>query len=235
MGKYRIFKKNKNMKLLLTSTGFGKNPEIGREFLDLIGKKPNEIKVFLVTVQEKAEDAKWLKRYLGLFKKVGVAADNISIFSFGRRVKREDLKNIDVVFVCGGNTFVYLDKIRKTGLDKMIKEFVKKGGVYFGVSAGSYVACPTIEVASWKHSDRNAIKLKNLKALNLVPFLLSVHFKNKYEQIIKNAAKKTKYPVIVLNDKQAVLVKNKEIRIIGPGKRIIFNEPAGLKIKSDGK
>lgn len=219
------------MKLLLTSTGLGKNPEIGREFLDMVGKKPEKIKIFLVTVQEKADDAKWLKRYLGLFKKIGVAADNVSIFSFSRNVKKEDLKSIDVVFVCGGNSFVYLDKIRKTGLDKKIKEFVKNGGVYFGVSAGSYVACPTIEMALWKHQDRNIINLKNLNALKLFPFLLSVHFKNKNESIIKNAAKKTKYPVIVLNDKQAVLVKNKEIRIIGPGKRIIFNEPAGLKIK----
>lgn len=219
------------MKLLLTSKSFEKNPEIGTEFLGLINKKPGKIKIFLVTVREKADDAKWLKRYLGNFKKIGIIADNISVFTFNRKIKKEDLNNIDVVFVCGGNTFVYLDKIRKTGLDKRIKEFVKKGGVYFGVSAGSYVICPTIEMASWKHGDRNIMKLEDLNALNLVPFLLFAHFRKEHESIVKKAAKKTKYPVIVLTDRQAVLVKDEEIKIIGSGKRIIFNETAKLKIK----
>jgi len=212
------------MKLILTSVGYEKSPIIGKEFLNLLNKKPSKARVFLVTTAKREDkDWKWVKFTLRQLEKIGILPTNISVFSLDRRIKKEDLKNKDVIYVCGGNTFLYLDGIKKTGLDERIKEFVKKGKVYFGVSAGSYIVCPTIEAATWKHADRNTIGLKNLKSLNLFPFLITAHFEEKYRRIIEKAAKSTKYPIIALTDKQAILVKNKRIKIIGPGKKNIFN------------
>ena len=118
-----------------------------------------------------------------------------------------------------------MDGIRKTGLDQKIKKFVKKGGVYFGVSAGSCIASPTIEAASWEPADENIIGLKNLKALNLISFFISPHFEKRDYSIIEASANKIKNPVIALNDEQAVLIENSNIKIIGAGKKIIFNAP----------
>lgn len=211
------------MKLLLTSHGWRKNPEIGKEFLKLVGKNPSKIKVFVVVTP--AKYLKRRKRIVRQFKKLkgaGVSEDNITFFKLDRKAKREDLKNIDVVFVFGGNTFEYLDRIKKTGLDKLIKNFVKKGGVYAGISAGSYVACPTIEAAGWKHADRNTAGLKNLRGLNLVPFLITAHFEEKWRATIERAARKIKYKVIALTDRQAILVKGRSTKIIGSGEKNIF-------------
>lgn len=217
------------MKLLLTSAAYSKNKKIGEEFLKLVNKNPSIIKIFLVTtVTKKDKDWKWVKITISQLKKIGIKPLNVFIFSLDRKIKKRDLRNIDVIYVCGGNTFVYLDRIKKTGLDKEIKKFVKNKGVYFGVSAGSYVICPTIEAATWKPADRNIIGLKNLKGLNLVPFLITAHFEEKYRKIIEKNVNKTKYPVIALNDKQAVLVKGKEIKIIGSEKKIIFNKKQKL-------
>lgn len=212
------------MKLLLTSASYEKNPEIEKEFLRLVNKESSKIKVFLVTTADrKDKDWKWVKFTIKQLQRIGIASQNIFIFSLNRRIKNKDLKDIDVIYVCGGNTFLYLDGIRKTGLDEKIKEFVKKGKVYFGVSAGSYIACPTIEAATWKQADGNTINLKDLAALNLVPFLITAHFEEKYRSIIEKAASRTKYPIIALSDKQAILVKDKDIKIIGEGEKIIFN------------
>lgn len=210
------------MKLLLTSAGWKKNPSIGKEFLKLVDKKPSEIRVFVVITPNKSLK---INVYTKRLKEVHIQEKNITFFQLDRKVNKDELKNMDVVFVCGGNTFDYLDGIRKTGLDKLIKSFVKKGGVYLGVSAGSYVACPTIEAASWKHADRNTIGLKNLKGLNLVTFLIVAHFEKEPHSIIEAAAQKTKYPVIAISDKQAVLINDKEIMIIGSGKINTFNLP----------
>jgi dipeptidase E len=211
------------MKLLLTSTGWWKNPSIGKDFLKLVKKKPAEIRIFLVITPTKyLKRNKFILRMLRQFKGVRIPEKNITFFQLERKVKQDDLKNIDVIFVFGGNTFEYLDRIRKTGLDKMIKDFVKKGGVYFGLSAGSYVVCPTIEAATWKNADRNMIWLKDLKGLNLVPFLITAHFEERLRPVIKKAAKKTKYEVIALTDKQAILVNGKSKKIIGSGKKNIF-------------
>jgi dipeptidase E len=212
------------MKLLLTSAGWWKNPEIGKEFLKLVHKKPSEIKILLVTTPtENIERDKYISRQFRQFKKVNIPRQNVTFFQLDRNIKRSELKNINVIFVFGGNTFDYLYRIRKTGLDKIIKSFVKKGGIYLGLSAGSYVACPTIEAASWKHPDRNVVGLKNLDGLNFVPFLITAHFKKELRLTIEKAAHDTKYQVIALTDKQAILIDGKSKRIIGSGKKNIFN------------
>ncbi|MBI5071550.1 Type 1 glutamine amidotransferase-like domain-containing protein [Candidatus Falkowbacteria bacterium] len=212
------------MKLLLTSVGWRKNPQIGKEFLKLVGKKPSEIRIFLVVTPRKyLKRNKYILRLFKQLKGIKVPEKNIIFFKLDRKARKEDLKNIDVIFVFGGNTFEYLYRIKKTGLDKLIKSFVKRGGVYVGLSAGSYVACPTIEAATWKYADTNFVKLKNLNGLNLVPFLITAHFSERFRPIIEKSAKNTKYEVIALTDKQAVLIKGKSKKIIGRGK-IIFSK-----------
>ncbi|KKQ28071.1 MAG: Peptidase S51, dipeptidase E [Candidatus Magasanikbacteria bacterium GW2011_GWC2_37_14] len=219
------------MKLLLTSAGWGESPVIGQKFLKLVGKKPSEIRIFLVVTPIKyLKRNKYILNQLLQFKGIKIPEKNITFFKLDRKLAPDDLKNIDVVFVFGGNTFEYLDRIKKTGLDKIIKSFVKKGGVYLGLSAGSYVACPTIEMATWKNADPNLIGLKNLKGLDIVPFLVTAHFEEKWREVIEQSAKKTKYQTIALTDKQAILVKGKSIKIIGSGKKNIFN---GKKYQSN--
>lgn len=211
------------MKLLLTSAGWWKNPEIGEEFLKLVHKKPSEIRIFFVITPIKyLQRNKYILRQFRQFKGIKIPEQNITFFQLDRKIKQDDLKNIDVIFVFGGNTFDYLDRIKKTGLDKIIKTFVKKGGIYVGLSAGSLVACPTIETTTWNPTDRNEIGLKNLIGLNLVPFLIKVHFEERLRSIVEEKAKKTKYQVITLTDKQAVLVKNGSTKIIGIGNKTIF-------------
>lgn len=212
------------MKLLLTSAGWWKNPDIGKEFIKLVNKKPDEIKIFLIITPTKyLKRNKYILRQFRQFNGVRIPKKNITFFQLDRKVRKDDLINIDVIFVFGGNTFEYLDRIKKTGLDKAIKNFVKKGGVYLGLSAGSYVVCPTIEAANWKHADRNIIGLKNLKGLNLVPFLVTAHFVEKWRSVIEKSVQKIKYKIFALTDKQAVLVKGNRQIMIGNGKKNIFN------------
>ncbi|MCX6719422.1 MAG: Type 1 glutamine amidotransferase-like domain-containing protein [Candidatus Taylorbacteria bacterium] len=212
------------MKLLLTSAGWWKNPEIGKEFVKLVDKKPSEIRILLVMTPVKyLKRNKYVLRMLRQFKGVNIPEENVTFFQFERKIREDDIKNIDVIFVFGGNTFEYLDGIRKTGLDKVIKSFVKNGGVYMGLSAGSYVVCPTIEAATWKHADRNQLGLKDLRGLNLVPFLISAHFDEDVRKNVAKSATKAKYPTIALTDKQAVLVNDGEASIIGGGEITVFD------------
>lgn len=212
------------MKLLLTSQGWQKNKTIGKEFLKLVGKDSADVRILLVMTPTKFLRRNiYVRRQFRQFDGVKIPKQNITFSQLDKKIGKADLKNIDVIFVMGGNTFEYLQGLRNTGLDKAIKSFVKKGGVYVGLSAGSYVTCPTIEAALWKHADRNAIGLKNLRGLNLVPFLLTAHFEKELRPLIKQEAGKTKYEVIALSDEQAVLINGKERKIIGRGRKNIFN------------
>ncbi len=129
-----------------------------------------------------------------------------------------DLKNKDVIFVCGGNTFYLLDHARKSGFDKAVVRLVNEGKIYIGSSAGSYLACPTIEAATWKNQDKNIVGMSDFTALNLVPFILFVHYKLEHEDLLKQEIPKAKYPVRILKDDQAILVQEDDYKLVGESK-----------------
>lgn len=107
-------------------------------------------------------------------------------------------------------------------VDKIIMELLPQGFIYIGINAGSYVACPTIEMVTWIHQDKyDHYGLTDFTAMNLVPFLMSVHYVLEYHDLLKEKIKNSKYSTKVLNDEQALLVKDGNIRLIG-GEEIIL-------------
>ena len=116
-----------------------------------------------------------------------------------------------MIYVCGGNTFYLLHKIKKIKFDEKIKNMVKKGIVYVGVSAGTIIAGPNIEISGL---DENDIKLKDLTGLNLTDKIISPHYGINKEEIIENFEKENKKKVIRLKDNQAwFIIGDKEFII----------------------
>ena len=110
--------------------------------------------------------------------------------------------------------------MRESGFDNVVKDLIGRGVIYIGVSAGSYIACPTIEMANWKHADKNTVRLSDLTGLHLVPFLLSVHYKPEYNDILRKEIVAAKYPVKILTDDQAILIKDGETGLVGKGEEV---------------
>ncbi|MBU1255392.1 Type 1 glutamine amidotransferase-like domain-containing protein [Patescibacteria group bacterium] len=120
------------------------------------------------------------------------------------------------MYVCGGNTYYILKRFRETGLDKIVIELVNQGKIYIGVSAGSVMAGPNIEIAGWgEDGDKNDVNLKDLTGFNFTNIAVFSHFEEKNRQEVKEFKKKVNYPVIELTDNQAVFVKGKNYIIIG--------------------
>ncbi len=210
--------------LLLTSAGIV--PEIREVFLSLLQKKPEEIKVAFVTTAAYGEtsDPYWLKKDRQLLYSCGIK--NIENLDFKGKTSGElekILSDKDMIFVNGGNTFYLLYWARKSGFDRIISAYLKHGGLYVGVSAGSYILCPSIEMACWKKSNCNRFGVTNLSGLNLVPFLIFVHFEEKYRTVVEQNAKTTNYPLIALTDQQALLVQDDKVKLIGKGKKEFWN------------
>lgn len=199
-------------KLLLTSAGLA-NKNIANLFLQLIGKSLAKIKIiFVPTASRSEEELKYVQVSKKELLELGILEDNIKTTNLDKPALFNEVKNFDVIYVCGGNTFHLLKKVRESGFDKVIIEFVKLNKLYFGVSAGSILVGPNIEIAS--PFDENDAHLTDLTGLSLTNVIVSPHYSQNEKPIIDKFKKKSQFEVVPLTDNQALLVVDGKKRII---------------------
>jgi len=175
--------------------------------------------VYITTAAKGVDDLEYLERAKEIFKTNGYNYEELDLDDKDEHWLRNYLKDFDVVYMQGGNTFYLLKTIRESGFDKVIKELLPKGLIYIGASAGAYVACPTIEMAGYRHQDKyDHYGVTDLTGLNLVPFLITVHYSPEYAEILENRVAQSKYPVRTLTDDQAILIKDGKERLIDQNK-----------------
>ncbi len=199
-------------KLLLTSTGLA-NLNITNQFLQIIGKPVSQVKIiFVPTASRSEEELKYVQKSKKELLDLGILENHIKTLNLDKPVSFQEVENFDVIYVCGGNTFYLLKKVRETGFDKVIIEFAKTDNLYFGVSAGSILVCPNIDIAS--PFDENDVSLTDLTGLNLIDVIVSPHYKDEEKAIIDDFRKKSQYKVVPLTDEQALLILDGETKIV---------------------
>lgn len=201
------------MKLYLTSNGL-EDDYVAEYFKNkVLPKNIEDVSFLIISVQDSESDAFYLQKTKDELKKIG--AVNIDVFELKDK-KFDIVKEYDVIYVCGGNTFVYLDRIRKTGLDKFIINSIRSNkSIYTGVSAGSIVAGSNIELAGWGDSgDVNEIGLIDLKGLELTNIMAFPHYSMQEEEMLKEFEKRNKCQVTRLADGQALFIDNDIMNIV---------------------
>ena len=98
----------------------------------------------------------------------GYALDGIHRHADPQKAVRE----VPALFVGGGNTFRLLASLYRYGLIDVLRERVEAGVPYLGISAGTNVACPTIQTTN----DMPIMQPPSLRALDLVPFQINPHY-----------------------------------------------------------
>ena len=132
-----------------------------------------------------------------------VEADKIALQKYGIEVTDLDLKNkteedineslamADILLVAGGDTFYLMEKLKESSADRAIKNFINRGGIYVGSSAGSIVCCPTIEGAEKFDNPNLAPNLKNFNGMGIFDEVVIPHTqKEKYFERVKETTEK---------------------------------------------
>ena len=82
------------------------------------------------------------------------------------------VRQADGLYIGGGNTFRLLDALYRHELLEPIRERVRNGAPYLGISAGCNVACPTLKTTN----DMPIVQPPSFTALGLVPFQVNAHY-----------------------------------------------------------
>ena len=210
-----INREKKKILLLSSSRFLIDNPQV-------FEKPFKDLKIaYIITASKSVPSTAYLERHRQFFKEQKYNIQEFDLDGKNEDELRNFLKDFEAVYMEGGNSFYLLKSIRESGFDKVVKELIPKGLIYIGASAGSYVACPTIEMALWKHQDKyDHHGITDYTAMNLVPFLMSVHYKPEYNDLLKDKISKARYPVKILDDDQAILIEGDTIKLIGKEEEI---------------
>lgn len=102
------------------------------------------------------------------FEAMGFALDSIHEFEN----PKEAVENAEAIYIGGGNTFRLLDTLYYYELLPWIRERVRTGMRYMGISAGSNLAGPTIKTTN----DMPIVQPPSFESLGLLPFQINPHY-----------------------------------------------------------
>lgn len=213
------------MKLLLTSGGIT-NTTIAEALATLVAKPLKNVKVGFVptAANYEAGNKDWFVRQLVHLQQFGYEWIDIVDPSAADVSWATRLADADVIFVSGGNTFHLLNQFRKTGFDKWLQTALDHK-VYVGASAGSIVATPSIEGSGVEGGDRNSVKLRDLKGLNLANFELLPHIGNGIAvQTAERYAQMTQNVFYAIDDETAIKVDSNKVTVVSEGRWQCFNQ-----------
>lgn len=127
------------MRVLLTSAGF-ETEEIQRYFMDMAGKDMAEIRaLFIPTAAINAGAIEVLPKCMHDLLKCGIPEGNIRVYDLHADMESGELRQYDVVYLCGGDTRYLLERMNGTGFGESLMEYIRWDGLVVGVSAGSLI------------------------------------------------------------------------------------------------
>jgi len=151
--------------------------------------------------------------------------------------KYEDIKDYDAIYIGGGNTYYLLNEIKSSHFDKLLKKYLKNGGLIYGGSAGTIIFGMNIQTASIGNcSDTNHVKLKKFNGLNLVNnYSIHCHYRKSDDCELFKYVKKHHNKVIALTKETGILIKDKKISVIGSKKAFVFGKKKKIILETQLK
>jgi dipeptidase E len=199
------------MKLFLASEA--KNPVSLKKLGDFIGGFKNKKIAYIPTAANGQGWESW--REGGSWQAVnslGAEINLIQLEDYYLSGISSDLEGSDAVWFAGGQPGYLMYWIRRTGLDKKLREILGKGTVYVGSSAGSMVTGKTLDVTEWYigEIERGA---SVIPGLGLVDFDIYPHFREELTEEIKNKYKGNS--LYLLKDGEAIIIEDEKVLVFG--------------------
>lgn len=203
------------MKVLLLSLGLGR-------MLSFIS--PPAKLGFVGTAGETYEDPYFVRADRERLEKLGYQLTDLDVTHSTRDELQASLSQLDGLFVAGGNSFYLLQQFKKSGMDTLVREFVGRGGVYVGASAGAALCGPSLEPVQVLDNPKDAPDLKDFGALDLVDIVVLPHYgKPKYldlyQKIIDDNIRR--FLTVPLKDDQAIVMTDRSAYEIVPSALIL--------------
>lgn len=117
----------------------------------------------------------------------------------------EKIISANILLITGGNTFILLNHLKQSKLDKAILEFWKKQNIVLSAfSAGALVLSPTIKIAVF--FDKNVPDIIDLSGLNIIDFEVWPHYDKTQDETVKKYQSETSSKVTTIENEEVVVL-----------------------------
>lgn len=198
-------------RLLLASSGLG-------YLKDFVKDDPSDVSMlFIPTASNLDREVWWIDKDREVLSKMGFPITELDIETASISEQRERLDSADIVYVAGGNTFHLLNQLRKSGFDELLTEFVNKGGMYAGASAGALVAGADIGPIRSIDEPEKVKDLTSTKGLGFVNIVPVPHYDmtgrtKPIDEIKRRYGDKNE--LVLLTDDQAIVVEGDSWEVV---------------------
>ena len=197
-------------------------PGVGESIRTKLGHNQPLKTAFISTPVEGDDqsDLSWVEE-----ERVGLRKNGFDIFDYTitrnpPAIFKEDLKDIEVLYISGGNEFYLKEKSNNSNFGAFVMDFVNKGGIYIGTSCGSIIAGQDMS-ALLQLTDHETLEQPvdavgfGLVNFSILPHWGSTEFKDRWLNDENfNIMYNTKSSLIALNNFEYVEVVDDQFRII---------------------
>lgn len=189
--------------IVLTSTGLSVS-NIDNAVRQLIREHRFRNVAIVTTASDEKAKNKYSQLARDQFRNMGIEQVDFVDLEF----ETIDFTAYDIIYVCGGNTFKLLKFVNKSHFKTAVQSLLRRNGMYIGVSAGSIIFSPTIDIANEVDPDPNDVGIKDLAGLDIVPFHVGVHYAIDTEEEVVVFEKRHDCKVERLTNEQALIINS---------------------------
>lgn len=134
--------------------------------------------------------------------------------------KTDKIFKSEVIYLSSGNTYYFLNSLKKRYFITRLRRYVENGGYVIGLSAGAIMMAKDISAAQF--GDEDIVGLSDLSSLDLVDFDFMPHWNNHshYLNDLKEYSNNTGNTVYTCNDGDGIIVMNNKLHFYGDIKMI---------------
>lgn len=192
------------MRLILSSCDFG-NAESAKFIKNHLCKPIADCKVLYFPNEKATPEMIKSGKYETRVSAFGFQKKNIYVANYFDPAPFLNLK-IDAIYISGGNTFGTMKRLRESGLDEAILNYVQKGVVYIGGSAGAHIA--TANISHVEKYDKDTFGLTDFSGLGLYGGILICHYSEERAEDFEALRSRGQYPVHALTDTDSILIRD---------------------------
>ncbi len=192
------------MKLILSSCDFG-NPKSAQIIKDNLCKPLSDCKVLYFPNEKATPDKIKSGKYEARLVALGFGRKNITVANYFSPAPFFDL-DLDLIYVSGGNTFGTMKLIREAGFDRAIIDYVQRGVVYIGGSAGAHIV--TADISHVAKYDTDTFGLTDFSGLGLFQGVLICHYTEARKADLESLIASSPYIIHPLSDDDCIIIKD---------------------------